>query len=91
MIAKASQIAGGSDVDLEEYRRIQNLSNRVAEAADVIYQEQVQAAAAELDSLVEELRTEEPPTKRVRINAQDDDAPMPAIEKKQAVEKSTQK
>ena len=76
-------------MDLEEYRRIQNLSNRVAAAADCIFQEQVQAAAAELDSLVEEVRSEEPPTKRVRINPQDDDAPMPAKTEQQDEDSSS--
>ena len=40
MVAKAGEIASGGDVDLEEYRRIQNLSNRVAAAADCVFQEQ---------------------------------------------------
>ena len=83
MVAKAGEIASGGDVDLEEYRRIQNLSNRVAAAADCVFQEQVQAATAELDSLVEEVRNEEPPTKRFRLNIQDDDAPMPAKKEQQ--------
>ena len=78
MIARAGEIASGGDVNLEEYRRIQNLSNRVAAAADCVFQVQVQAAAAEMESLVKEVQSEEPPTKRFRLNVQDEDAPMPA-------------
>ena len=92
MVAQAGKIAGGADVDIQEFRKLQTLSNRVAEAADGIYHEQVEAAKAELDSLVEELRAEAPPSKRVRINAKDDDAPMPAskTEAKEQDDESTQ-
>ena len=88
MIARAGEIASGADVNLEEYRRIQNLSNRVAAAADCVFQVQVQAAAAEMESLVKEVQSEEPPTKRFRLNVQDEDAPMPAKEEPQDETKS---